>query len=512
LKAAKELLNPADSVLIVTIDEKEFMRLGMLLEQTFQEAQIQMVSSVIAPQGSTRGAQFKRSDEYIYFVFFGDAVVTPLRLSADWANGQGSKTVRGAIHWASLKRTGTEATRQDRPQMFYPVILLDDCSQFHSIGEAIPTEQDRNSVPIPEGCVAVWPIRRDGSEGRWQVSASALRKLLKVGHARLGHANGENTAVAYLKAGERKKVREGEYKIIERSIDGSIVTEHEKGTATQAKYRPTTVWNLASHSAGHHGSNLLRSLIPGRSFPFPKSLYAVEDALRFFVKEKPEATILDFFSGSGTTAHAVMRLNKQDGGRRQCISVTNNEVGADEQKALREQNLRPGNPKWEKLGICDYITKPRVEAAITGKTPDGDPVKGDYKFTDEFPMADGFEENAEFFTLTYETPLAVSYQTAFARIAPLLWLRAGSVGRRIDKLPSEGWAVADAYGLLVELDKATDFLKDVRKNKSLRIAYIVTDDERRFQALARRLPEGVEAIRLYESYLTNFAFANGDDA
>ena len=125
--------------------------------------------------------------------------------------------------------------------------------------------------------------------------------------------------------------------------------------------------------------------------------------------------------------------------------------------------MRPGDPEWEKLGICDYITKPRVEAAITGKTPDGEPIKGDYKFTDEFPMADGFEENAEFFTLTYETPVAVNYQTAFARIAPLLWLRAGSVGRRIDKLPIEGWDVADAYGLLVDLDKATDFLKAVRK-------------------------------------------------
>lgn len=222
--------------------------------------------------------------------------------------------------------------------------------------------------------------------------------------------------------------------------------------------------------------------------------------------------MLDFFAGSGTTAHAVMRLNKQDGGNRQCISVTNNEVAADEQKGLREEGFRPGDPEWEKWGICDYITKPRVEAAITGRTPDGEPIKGDYKFTDEFPMADGFEENAEFFTLTYETPLAVSYQTAFARIAPLLWMRAGSVGRRINELPAEGWGVVDAYGLLVELDRATDFLKAVRKAKDLRIAYIVTDDERRFQALARRLPEGVEAIRLYESYLTNFAFANGDDA
>lgn len=86
------------------------------------------------------------------------------------------------------------------------------------------------------------------------------------------------------------------------------------------------------------------------------------------------------------------------------------------------------------------------------------------------------------------------------------------MGRRIEKLPAEGWDVADRYGLLVDLDKATEFLKAVRKAKALWIAYIVTDDERRFQALARRLPEGVEAIRLYESYLTNFAFANGDGA
>ena len=222
--------------------------------------------------------------------------------------------------------------------------------------------------------------------------------------------------------------------------------------------------------------------------------------------------ILDFFAGSGTTAHAVMRLNKQDGGKRRCISVTNNEVGADEQRVLREKSLRPGDPEWEKWGICDHITKPRVQAAITGKTPDGNPITGDYKFTDEFPMADGFLENAEFFTLTYETPVAVSYQTAFARIAPLLWLRAGSVGRPIEKLPTSGWDVTAACGLLVELDKATDFLKAAHKANTLRIAYIVTDDERRFQALARRLPEGVEAIRLYESYLTNFAFDNGDVA
>lgn len=267
---------------------------------------------------------------------------------------------------------------------------------------------------------------------------------------------------------------------------------------------------MASHNAENGGSLVLSKLIPNHRFPFPKSLYAVEDALRFFVKEKPDAVILDFFSGSGTTAHAVMRLNKQDGGNRQCISVTNNEVSADEQKALREKGLRPCDAEWERWGICDYITKPRVRAAITGNTPNGEPIKGDYKFTDEFSMSEGFTENAEFFTLTYETPNGVNYQTAFAHIAPLLWLRAGSIGRRIEKLPAAGWDVADTYGLLVDLDASTDFLRAASKSKDLRIAYIVTDDERRFQTLARHLPEGVEPIRLYESYLTNFAFANGD--
>src|SRR5205814_5795794 len=141
----------------------------------------------------------------------------------------------------------------------------------------------------------------------------------------------------------------------------------------------------------------------------------------FFVADKPTSVILDFFAGSGTTAHAVMRLNKQDGGRRQCISVTNNEVSVDEQKALRESGLRPGDPDWEALGICDYITKPRITAAVIGKTPDGESIKGDYKFTDEFSMADGFEENVEFFTMTYEAPRPLAHNRSFEAIASLLW-------------------------------------------------------------------------------------------
>jgi adenine-specific DNA-methyltransferase len=508
LLLAKELLNPADSVLIVTIDEKEYLRLGLLLEQVFQEARIQMVSSLINPASMPRQSTFGRSDEYIFFVFIGKSAPVRMPLDGEWVSSKG-RTFTGEIRWDLVMQSGPGSQREDSPAGFYPIFIDPNGPKIAAIGDALPLGVSHKKAETPDGLTALWPIRKNGTDGRWRLGSNTLRDRLLRGLVRLGGNVDRGFTLYYLPPAEAKKLSDGTYEILGHREDGSPITSKSESRPSSV---PTTQWRISSHDATQYGSRLLANVMPDRKFPFPKSLYAVEDALRFFVKEKPEAVILDFFSGSGTTAHAVMRLNKQDNGKRQCISVTNNEVGADEQKALREQGFRPGDPEWERLGICDYITKPRVQAAITGKTPDGQPITGDYKFTDEFSMADGFAENAEFFTLTYETPLAVSYQTAFARIAPLLWLRAGSVGHRIEKLPAAGWDVADAYGLLVELDKATDFLKATCKTKTLRIAYIVTDDERRFQALTRRLPNGVEAIRLYESYLTNFAFANGDDA
>lgn len=505
LLVAKELLNPADSVLIATIDEKEYLRLGLLLEQTFPEARIQMVSVVINPAGVTRPGALARTDEYIFFVFIGKAIANPVPLGDDWRiNPNDKRTTK--ILWSMLVRTGTNARRVDRPNLFYPIFVTEDGGAIDSVGEPPALGVQRQTINAPIGTVAIWPIRSDGSEGNWQASPPSLWKAYQEGFVRLGKFTEKGMSISYLKSGEQKKVRDGVYRTIGKRPDGSVVVESPD---TVKRVIPTTAWRIGAHDASRHGSNLLKSLIPDRKFPFPKSLYAVEDCLRFFVINKPAAVVLDFFSGSGTTAHAVMRLNRQDGGRRQCISVTNNEVAADEQKALRERGLRPGDPDWEKQGICDYITKPRVAAAITGKTPAGEPIKGDYKFTDEFPMADGFEENAEFFTLTYEAKSAVNHNLAYARIAPMLWLRAGAQGRRIDKLPPEGWAVADTYGLLTEVDQATPFIHAVSQG-SLRIAYIVTDDDRRFQAIAKRLPDGVEPVRLYESYLSNFSFANGE--
>ncbi|TDQ38094.1 site-specific DNA-methyltransferase [Thiopseudomonas denitrificans] len=503
LLVAKELLNPVDSVLIVAIDEKEYLRLGLLLEQTFPDARIQMVTAVINPRaGVARPDEFTRTEEYLFIVQFGSSSVLAAPMSGEEVPVKNTSPI-----WFSLMRTGSNSSREARPNLFYPIWVRSDGS-LHSVGETIPLGADREEVKPPSPDVsAVWPIRPDGSENTWQLGSVSVRAAFREGSARL-NVSGTRFTVNYLRAAEKRRIENGEIDVLGKDESGALILRHREGAVRLT--RPRTVWTSPAHDAGLYGSTLLRSLIPNRKFPFPKSLYAVEDALRFFVAKKSEAIVLDFFSGSGTTAHAVMRLNKQDGGRRQCISVTNNEVAADEQKALRKEGLRPGDPGWEKLGICDYITKPRVAAAITGKIPDGEPIKGDYKFTDEFPMSDGFEENAEFFTLTYETPLSVSHNLAFSRVAPLLWLRAGARGRRIEKLPADGWAVADAYALLNNVDAATPFIEALAQVDGLRIAYIVTDDDRRFQAIAKRLPDGVEPVRLYESYLTNFSFTNGE--
>jgi adenine-specific DNA-methyltransferase len=505
LEVARELLNPEDSVLIVTIDEKEHARLAILLEQVFPEARIQMVSVLINPKGSSRVGQFARSDEYLFFVTFGAAAPVPQVLSPEWLGTRATTT--GQIRWVSMIRSGTGVARQDRPGMFYPILLNDTDGTFAGVGDALAPSADRAQVSVPPGTVAVWPMRADGTEGRWQVGPETARTLRDAGFLRIGRFQGPQTAISYLKSGEQEKVRKGVFGAATLGKDGHIEVD---GLAVGVSRRvPTTQWALSGHSASEHGTRLLSLLLPARRFPFPKSLYAVEDALRFFVSPKPEAVVLDFFSGSGTTAHAVMRLNKQDGGRRQCISVTNNEVSAEEQRALRRQGLRPGDAEWEALGICDYITKPRVTAAITGKTPEGEPIKGDYKFTDEFPMSEGFEENAAFFTLTYEAPLSVRHNRAFERIAPMLWMRAGSQGRIITDLGEDGWDVAETYGVLENLDQAGDFVARVAETESVKTAFIVTDDDSAFQMVCRDLPSAVLPVRLYESYLQNFMLRGG---
>jgi adenine-specific DNA-methyltransferase len=386
--------------------------------------------------------------------------------------------------------------------------VISDGSRIHSVGEPIGVGASRHDIECPEGTFAVWPIRQDGSEGRWSLKPASIRKVIAEGGVRLGQMNGESTPIYFLARGERAKIAAGAYAVTGHREDGSVITSALDNSTRLSV--PGSQWRIASHDSTQYGSRLLRKLLPDRRFPFPKSLYAVEDSLRFFLWHKPDALVLDFFAGSGTTAHAVMRLNRQDQGRRRTISVTNNEVGVDEQTALVKAGHRPGDPEWEAVGICDYITKPRIKAAIVGTTPAGSKIRGDYRFVDPFPMAEGLEENVEFFTLTYEDPRVVGADMAFEAIAPLLWMRAGARGSQIT-IPTDTYVLADTYGVLFSIDAAGAFADAVDQAGELEVAFIVTDDEKQFQRVAALLPGRVETVRLYESYLRTFEINTGKE-
>lgn len=185
LKLAKELLDPKSSCLIVTIDEKEYLRLGLLLEQTFPEANVQMVSSVINPKGAARGSSFGRTDEYLYYVTIGSAAPESVPLGTEWKIVQDKRA--GKLRWAELMRSGSNALRSDSPNQFYPIFIYnsDEGPKFHSVGESYFGENCAEIKP-PEGCVAIWPIRSDGTEGNWQNSTTTFQELRKKGYVRLG--------------------------------------------------------------------------------------------------------------------------------------------------------------------------------------------------------------------------------------------------------------------------------------------------------------------------------------
>lgn len=505
LRLAKKLLDPHDSVLIITIDEKEVHRLALLLEQVFPGAAIQMVSVGINPAPPARNGLFGRADEFYFFVLLGNAAIRPTALPGDWITAKG-RTHRGEIRWDLLRKSGASPTREGHPDTFYAFFVTEDGKRIHSIGEPIGVGTPRHDTRAPQGTFAVWPIRKNGSEGRWRLQPSTARRVLAEGGIRLGTAKGENTPIYYLSEGEREKIKTGIYSVTGHREDGSAITSVLE--STERRIVPGTQWKHPAHDSTQYGSRLLAKFLPDRTFPFPKSLYAVEDALRFAVANKPDALILDFFSGSGTTTHATMRLNQQLGAQYRSIVITNNEVSATEQAALIKQGLRPGDPGWESLGICDYITKPRIRAAVSGVASNGQPVEGDYKFTDESPMSDGFAENVEFFTLTYENPALIEVDLAFERIAPLLWMRAGSQGRLIEA-PCDTFELADTYAVLFNVDASKPFLAAIQEVAGLRVVYVVTDDETQYQAIAGQLPEGIESVRLYESYLRTFQINTG---
>ena len=485
LQLAKKLLNPADSVLIVTIDEKEYLHLGCLLEQIFPEANIQMVSSVINPKGNRRDNQFSRCEEYIFYIYIGAAALVSngsdmLRSSSNEEDGEGTKDTSVRLR-ALLRGASNHGKRTDRPNLFYPLLFNKHTGRFIGHGPVLKLDESKESYIPPQDAVAMWPIGANGSELTWNLQPETLMEKHKNHFLSFGEWNGQQRTGYYLSAGMEDNFRKGLYNIIGTDDDGAYIIEFKNHSIKEV--RPLTIWNEKEHSASEYGTTFLNKII-GNRFSFPKSLYAVHDTIRFFVANKPNALIVDFFAGSGTTLHAVNLLNKEDGGKRRCIMVTNNEVSDDEAKALTAKGFKPGDDEWERLGIARYVNWPRTQCSIKGMDVNDKPIEGEYITT----KTEEKHSKRQIKQLTFSIPEGKDGTSAKKQIVSLLGKKKLSQSLVSDDCK---YIVSEDYptSILFDDSAATDWLDELDGQDHIKEFYVVTKNNKLFKQVKSEIEE-----------------------
>ena len=506
LKLAKKLLNPKESVLIVTIDEKEYHHLACLLEQMFPEAQIQMITSVISGKGVSREGQFSRVEEYIFIVTFGTMQVVQQYTNMLNDEPDDEEEKMEEIEFLGLRRRNKSNFRASRPNQFYPFFVDENDGHIVEIGKVLPHDVDRHSITPPVGCVAIYPLDPKGNETIWGLVPESAQRLLDLGCLKMGNWDNKKKygTIKYLASGTVNKILDGSIQIKERDKYGAIVSA-VYANATDKTVRPRKVWNMKTHNASVFGTLLLKQFLADKRFSFPKSLYAVADTLRFFVADKPNALILDFFAGSGTTLHAVNLLNAEDGGARRCIMVTNNEVSEAEATELTEKGFKQGDEEWEKLGIANYVTWQRTKSSIIGRDVNGKQIKGKY-LGSEIPISDGFQANAIFFKLGFLDKTSVSLGRQLKELISVLWMKAGAKGECPTISGDEDMIIlpANKFALLVNESEYSKFEEELNKHPEIEVVYIVTNSEAGYREMIANL-NVKDTYQLYRDYLDNFS-------
>ncbi|MGI8961535.1 MAG: site-specific DNA-methyltransferase [Bryobacteraceae bacterium] len=403
LRLAKRLLK-SDGILVVTIDENEHAHLGMLLESLFPNHAINSIAIVHNPRG-VQGDNFSYSNEFAVFVI-------PAGLKAITRRRADKKP-------DNLRNWGGESERTDAKNCFYPIYIEDDrVVEFGAVADD-DYHPAKANVAVGKNRFEIWPIDNKGVERKWRYARDSVE-----------------------------------------DIKDQLIVRGSKGTyqiLLKKESEPyKTVWQDPKYDAGTHGTRLIGKLIDAK-FPFPKSLYAVEEVLYACTARKKDALILDFFAGSGTTLHATCLLNAEDGGSRQCIIVTNNEVEETVARQCHKTGLFPGDPEYERLGIFEQVTLPRIKAAITGVRPNGKPAPDAYQGDLARPISLGFEENVDFFRLGYLDPDRVEIGVEFASLLPMLWLMSGGIGH-FEGIEHGSWVIpADStYAVLVHRQRDYD--------------------------------------------------------
>ncbi|MCB0909332.1 MAG: site-specific DNA-methyltransferase [Nocardioidaceae bacterium] len=466
LLIARDLLK-ATGVIIVAIGDEEHHRLRMLMDQVFGTENF--IASVVWIGSVKNDARFTGGG-LDHMLIYGRDVDAMVEADIAWREPkEGLQDVldAGARAWEESGHDAAEASRLlsrwwSRNKSKYDPGLGDNV-KVDTDGTVIKVSDLRSPNPRPNLRYDILhpstgqPVRMHPNG--WVYTKEAMQRLIDDGRVLFG---ADHTA------GARKKT--------------------PLAAMSMQSVRPRFYRDRRA------ASKRLEAMLGDKRFPYPKDH---EVLMRWFGIVAPkDAVILDFFGGSGTSTEAVLRLNAADGGIRRSILVTNNEVGAKQAKTLRKAGHHPGDAEWESRGVFEYVCRPRIHTVVTGKRDDGS------------TYSDGLRANVEMLNLTYLDPGMVRRGREFEAIAPLLWLQAGAEGDRITAESDQGWALTPTYGVLFTVDALTPFAAEVTDAASAgappRIVFIVTDSPVEYQTAGDRIPAGIETVRLYQDYLSNY--------
>jgi adenine-specific DNA-methyltransferase len=302
LEVAREYM-ANDGSLIVAIDENEQAHLGVLLKEMFRDYEIHCITIVHNPRG-VQGTNFSYTHEYAFFVI-----------------PRGRKSISSTtiedeeVDWSNLRNWGAESERADAKNCFYPVIV--ENGEIVGFGDVEPDSSHPTQNVIKGNQIYIYPIDVNGVERKWRYarqSVDAISGMLRT-----------------KQTGKRLEIEIGK---------------------TFGTYK--TVWQNKKYDANVYGSQILKDLVPNSEFLFPKSLWNVYDCISAVVGDDKDAIVMDFFGGSGTTAHAVLELNKSDGGNRRFILCEQMDyVETVTKERIRQVILRNGQDSFVYAELAD---------------------------------------------------------------------------------------------------------------------------------------------------------------
>lgn len=320
LSTSKNFISSLDGVLCCTIDDAEQKVLSQLIESQYESIS-GTVAIRIKPSGRPIPNSFAISHEYAIFAKKNDAyAIERLPHSEEHIARYREVDESGRFFWEMFRKAGSNSNRSDRPTMYYPFILSLESNELRL--PSLMFNQASSEYIINEKLSAneilIYPIKDDGSEGRWY----------------FGY--------------DRARMHEKEFKAIQQPDNSWRIYYRRRANEGM---QPTTNWFDAKYSATEHGTALLKKLFGEQElFSYPKSIHAVSDCLVVSGMLTKKTIALDYFAGSGTTGHAVINLNREDNGKRKYILV---EMGAH----------------------FDTVLKPRIQKVIYSKDwKDGKPV------------------------------------------------------------------------------------------------------------------------------------------